>query len=366
MEPEIYNNQEALQGVKEGSRGNYSKQWQLFLDFSKDPNMYEDRMPTEKEMIDYFNHLRLTLNRASSTLWNIYSILNSVIKGKYGKKLQIYTRLTSIIKSYDIDTKKKAKIFTYEEFEKFIETGMDDPYWLVRKVLVIISYFGGLRLTEAMNIKLEKIVCKDDIMTVKHERAKQRSDKKETGFLIPGKFSKIVEKYMNAIKEEIGKVEGRVFWTGRGNKFINQPLGKNSVSNVGHDVAVLLNLDSPESYTFHSFRRSSVTRAADNGATAQQLTDFYGWKSASMANEYISTSKSALQTMASKLGCSEKLNVSDNKQEKTSDVPIPNFDLGEPDMTDLQQSHYRLSENFMAFPNASKVVIVQKIENFNM
>ena len=44
-------------------------------------------------------------------------------------------------------------------------------------------------------------------------------------------------------------------------------------------------------FTFHSLRRSSATSAADNGATAQQMTDFYGWKSANMAQEYISTSR---------------------------------------------------------------------------
>ena len=54
-------------------------------------------------------------------------------------------------------------------------------------------------------------------------------------------------------------------------------------------------------YTFHSFRRSSATAAADNGATVQQMQDFFGWKSASMTMEYISTSKSAVQSMASSL-----------------------------------------------------------------
>ena len=46
-----------MQGVKWGSRGKCEKQWKLFLEFSKDPNKFEDCMPTEKEMIDYLSHL---------------------------------------------------------------------------------------------------------------------------------------------------------------------------------------------------------------------------------------------------------------------------------------------------------------------
>ena len=56
-----------------------------------------------------------------------------------------------------------------------------------------------------------------------------------------------------------------------------------------------------KSFTFHSFRRSAATAAADTGATAAQLTDFFGWKNPSMTTEYISTSKAAVNNMASLL-----------------------------------------------------------------
>ena len=56
--------------------------------------------------------------------------------------------------------------------------------------------------------------------------------------------------------------------------------------------------ESINDFTFHSFRRSSASAAADDGATAQQMIDFYGWKSVSMPQEYISTSKKAINNMA--------------------------------------------------------------------
>ena len=60
-----------------------------------------------------------------------------------------------------------------------------------------------------------------------------------------------------------------------------------------------VNSDQKEDYTFHSFRKSSATTAEDNGASAQQLISFYGWKSVFMSQEYISTSNCAVMNMAS-------------------------------------------------------------------
>lgn len=202
---------------------------------------------------------------------------------------------------------------------------------------------------------------------MKHARAKQRSDKKETSFLVPQKYGEIVLRYLSVIKADLGKTDGRVFWTGRGNKFINQPLGKNCVSNVAHDVAAVLNLDDAKNYSFHSFRRSSVTQAADQGASAQQLVDFYGWKSASMAQEYISTSKAALQNIAEKLSTSE---VGENLQEDAvqnhcqgNSDPVCNFDLGEPDVSEFAPM---FSNSKLVFTSATKVVIINKVENLNL
>ena len=41
--------------------------------------------------------------------------------------------------------------------------------------------------------------------------------------------------------------------------------------------------------------------AAEEGGSAMQLQDFFGWKSPNMTSEYISTSKAAISAMAEKL-----------------------------------------------------------------
>jgi hypothetical protein len=52
--------------------------------------------------------------------------------------------------------------------------------------------------------------------------------------------------------------------------------GRNMLCKVPHKIAELLGLLKPSSYTFHPFRRTSATMAADAGSTSEQMVDFFG------------------------------------------------------------------------------------------
>ena len=307
--PEIFSDEIALQSIKESSRNKYKLIWEKFKEFFEEPEVFETRKPTEMELMNFFRDQRETKNKASSTLWTTYSMLNSIIKAKYSANLRDLPRLVTLIKSYDTDNKKKAAVFTAEEIRKFCESEeLTGPYWEVRKAIAAMAYFGGLRLTETLSLELEKMTLTNKGVDIVHKRAKQRSDKKDTKFTIPGKktrhgfsFASCVTTYLDNIKQELGIYTGRVFWTGREDRYVKVPMGRNTIAEVPHQIAEFLGKDNPASYTFHSFRRSSATAAADRGATTAQLVDFYGWKSANMANQYISTSKELLATMADKM-----------------------------------------------------------------
>ena len=62
---------------------------------------------------------------------------------------------------------------------------LDTAYWEVRQAIAITAYFGGLRVAECMNLALEKIIRGPEGFTITHTRAKQRSDKRSTKFLVP-------------------------------------------------------------------------------------------------------------------------------------------------------------------------------------
>ena len=79
------------------------------------------------------------------------------------------------------------------------------------------------------------------------------------------------------------------------------------MSDVPHEIAKFLSVPECDKYTFHSFRRTAATSAADAGSSTEQLMDFFGWKNGSMCQEYISSSKPAILGMASRLGGFEAL-----------------------------------------------------------
>ena len=53
------------------------------------------------------------------------------------------------------------------------------------QVIALLSYFGGLRHSELMELKIENMISSSEGVSVTHARAKQRSDKKETRFTVP-------------------------------------------------------------------------------------------------------------------------------------------------------------------------------------
>ena len=134
---------------------------------------------------------------------------------------------------------------------------------------------------------------------------KEADTKGEDGF----DWAACLNKYITMVKEELGIYSGRVFYTGRKDgQLTRQVMGRNMLSEVPHMVAEFLGKENPQDYTFHSFRRSSATAAADQGATAQQMVDFFGWNSHGMTNEYISTSNHQVTSMARRLGSTDTSN----------------------------------------------------------
>ena len=134
-------------------------------------------------------------------------------------------------------------------------------------------------MVECMDLALEKIIGGPEGFTINHTRAKQRSDKMSTKFVVPqeGGYADLLASYLDLVKDQLYQYSGRVWYTGKKTENLtSQAMGKNSVSKIPHEIAALLKLADPSKYTFHSFRRTSATRAADARATSQQLVDFYG------------------------------------------------------------------------------------------
>jgi len=322
----IFSDKEVFEQIKEKCRPAYVRTWKSFKDLKPTIN-FEEGPPGEDCCMDFFRFLRQEKKFAFTTLWTSYSQLNSTMKRKYGVQLQDFPRVTMLLKSYDEDMKKKATIFDETVLKEFLAKKMDNSYWEVRQAISTMAFFGGLRFIECQELQLEKILRGPDGYIVTHMRAKQRTDRTSSKFLVPaaGGFADQLGNYLEKVHSQLGKFQGRVWFTGRKSPVLSsQPMGKNMVTKVPHELAILFNLPEPKTYTFHSFRRTSATSAADAGATTEQMVDFFGWKNGTMCQEYISSSKAAMLGMANKLSRSgekeKELNVDINSGQEVANI----------------------------------------------
>lgn len=97
----------------------YVKAWINFKTFLPGDLDLEIGPPAEDKIIDYFKHLRMEKQMASSSIWTIYSYINSIFKRKYGLQLQTMPRITLTIKGFEGDIKQKAEVFD-EDVSKII------------------------------------------------------------------------------------------------------------------------------------------------------------------------------------------------------------------------------------------------------
>jgi hypothetical protein len=144
------------QFTNDKSRKQYQRTWSQFVDFCGDFD-FDAGQPGEELLSNYFKFLRLERKMASSSLWTVYSCLNSIFKRKYNAKLQDLPRLTLLIKGFNDDVKQKAAIFDDAVLKEFMLSRRNNAYWLVRQAICIVSFFGGLHYQECMDLELEKI-----------------------------------------------------------------------------------------------------------------------------------------------------------------------------------------------------------------
>ena len=116
----------------------YQKAWDEFQAF-----VGEERKPEERDFLQYFDHLHTERKLKSSTLWCTYSKMNSMHQREYNERLQIYPRLTQLLKSYNATYERKvAKVFEKTVIENYLALPDNSPFILARKAIVCISIAG--------------------------------------------------------------------------------------------------------------------------------------------------------------------------------------------------------------------------------
>lgn len=302
----------------------YEKAWDNFLMFAA-----PEASPSEEDFARYFQHLKKDKGMKSSSLWAIFSRLNSCYKQRYGDKLQRWPRLVQLLKTYNAGYERKcANTFSLQEINAFLAMELNSRFWILRKAAVCLSIAGGLRCCELRSLKIGSIKDTSDGLLVNYQHAKQKGEVKHNKFLVPRNpthpaacMYSNVKAYFNLLladlKEDDQDPSLDLFrCCTKVNKYGKQPMGVNYLSKIGKEVAEVLKLPNASSYTGHCFRRSSATFAANQGATAIEMQKHFGWKQPSTALRYIDGTLEGSKKMASRF-------ISATNDNKENGAPVP-------------------------------------------
>lgn len=155
---------------------------------------------------------------------------------------------------------------------------------------------GACRKNELYNIKISDIKDLKSIILIAIPNTKTKIPRE---FTITGDFYNIVKKYW-ALRP-CNVPSDNFFINFQKNKCTRQVIGINKLGNMPKQIATFLNLDNPQEYTGHCFRRTSATTLVNAGADIITLKRHGGWKSSQVAEGYIENSLQNRINIASQL-----------------------------------------------------------------
>lgn len=275
------------------SEKRYTEMWTKFYNFSELESSIE---PTEENFLQFFDFLRNEEKKSYSTIWSTYSMLNYKFKAIFGKKLQVYPRLTILLKSYENGYKRKtASVFSKEQIDNFIVNALDEGENVHIKAALIVSFSGGLRSADLVGLETEHLQFEETTgfwVTYKVSKQKQIINNK---FNVPLQYTKYLQNYLNKL-ENCGSKNGRLLKSMRkkldgSTYYTNQNMGINQIQKFSLKIANFLKLPDAHSFTSHSFKRSSATAVAEAGASTSMMKSHFNWQNESTAIKYIENTK---------------------------------------------------------------------------
>ena len=235
---------------------------------------------------------------------------------------------------------------------------LSSKYWLVRKVVAVVGYFGGFRNVELKSLKFgflldgannptaEKVFEKseDGSYWFNFYRCKQRGSQVLTQICVPKCSNEminchdtvdrvpigvcpasVIDQYLSVLSTDLNcsieELQGDFFKSTHGknaDKFVKVPLGKNKLAQVGVEFAQELMLPNPTSYTGHCWRRSCSTNSSDAGVNVTSLMAHMGWADPKTAIRYVQKSKQSAFQMAMYLINAQRCNM---KQDDLFKIP---------------------------------------------
>ena len=179
--------------------------------------------------------------------------------------------------------KGKAPVLSPEQFKRTIKYQKSTKYGLRNQVLLMISFYLGLRAKEMCSLIVGDLVdrngdLKEECSLKKHQtkRSKQRRF-----YLTNEKLKKVLVEYLETKKDRDGNLD------------LDQPLirsqkggffNPNTLQQLFHQMYKCVGIEASS----HSGRRTMATRQADRGVSIRNLQVILGHSSISSTALYIS------------------------------------------------------------------------------
>ena len=190
--------------------------------------------------------------------------------------------------------KGKAPVLTPEQFKRTIKFQKSTKYGLRNQVLLMISFYLGLRAKEMSSLIVSDLVdcngdLKEECMLKRHQtkRSKQRRF-----YLTNDKLKKVLVEYLETLKDRDGNLdlEQPVIKSQKGGAF-----NPNTLQQLFHKMYKDVGIDASS----HSGRRTMATRQADRGVSIRNLQVLLGHSSISSTVLYISENPKILGKISS-------------------------------------------------------------------
>jgi len=253
----------------------------------------------------YFAHI--TQQYAPSTMWTIYSCLQTMRVQIYGRNFDDVPRIRKFLKKRSKNhKKKKAPNFTLSQMRTFAlnaPTTLEDNF-LQQKVVLFLGLYGACRADDMHNLCWEHVQLYQDptnthitVVVPPGKNSKQRS------FTIPKQnhpmspFQTLL-KYASYFSVDARHPTTKFLRCFKNGKPIKRALSKRTIAAVVPKIAAFLGLENPSSYTGHSLRHTATTFAADAGVSEMNLLDFGGWTSTASMQGYIHSNASVKNSNA--------------------------------------------------------------------
>jgi len=192
----------------------------------------------------------------------------------------------------------------------YLSKGTFEGAELVRKLIIAIGFYGGLRCAELVSLEFGDITCEDKptlrlVVFVRRSKTDQEGEGATVYILgeepsVPPCPVALFKLYIENF--EGGQPEGRFFRQFRWGNYTAQAVGKTSVSKFVREAAASVGLEGR--YTPHSLRAGMATAMAETGATAVELQKHGRWASSNVAVSYVHNTDSLKMEAARKVqGC---------------------------------------------------------------